>query len=105
VVGLKTLSGYTACLNKNESIRAYLKRHLDATIGTHNAIAKMVGMPQSTITRINRGLNSPSIDTAQKLIDFFQEQEESVAKKTRRLVNRDRAALSAAPALGEQGEQ
>jgi predicted transcriptional regulator len=57
---------------KRETINEYLRRRLSEVKGHHNRISIETGVPQATVSRIYLGKVSPTLDTAQPLLDWFE---------------------------------
>lgn len=50
----------------------YLRRRLAETVGQHNQIAQLTGVPQATVSRIHLGA-MPRLNNAQKLLAYFRQ--------------------------------
>lgn len=57
-------------MNK-ETTSQKLRRYLDASVGSHNRIAKESGVAQATLSRIYLNKGTTSLDTAEKLVAWF----------------------------------
>jgi predicted transcriptional regulator len=67
---------------KHETIREYIERRLDETVGQHSRIAKESGVPQSTVSRVYRREAKPELDNAQALIDWFAAYDRQMRRRT-----------------------
>lgn len=83
---------------KREPLYDYLRRRLGETAGMHNRIARESGVPQATVSRIYCGHGMPRLDTADRLLAWFEEQDRLAARVARRRVGRD---TDAAAPLGQ----
>ena len=90
---------------KKETINDYLIRRLTEFKGHHHRIAREAGIAQATVSRIFLGQASPSLKTAQPLLDWFEAHDsgKSAARvpNTRRRLQAGRANRSAPTALSQ----
>ena len=80
---------------KKEPINDYLRRRLSELTGHHNRIAKETGIAQATVSRIYMGRVSPTLDTAQPILDWIDEWDRSAVGGKARRRTRERATASA----------
>ncbi len=66
---------------KKEPIYDYLRRRLSELKGHHVRIARETGVPQTTVSRINQGLCSPTLASVQPLLDWFDRHDKGPAKR------------------------
>ena len=59
-------------MKTKETVAQYLLRRLDELEGQHNTIAKESGVAQSTVSRIYLRESSPTLNTAQRLLDWIE---------------------------------
>jgi predicted transcriptional regulator len=91
-------------MKKDEPIEAYLRRRLSELKGHHNRIARETGVPQSTLSRIYLGQSSPTLATAQPVLDWLKRFDRSagrVANAGRRIQARPASDAAASAALCE----
>jgi transcriptional regulator with XRE-family HTH domain len=67
-------------MKPKEPRHLYLRRRLAETTGLHLQISRETGVAQSTVSRIFRG-NVPRLDTADKLLDWFERFDRSSIRK------------------------
>lgn len=90
---------------KKETINDYLIRRLTELKGHHNRIARETGIAQATVSRIFLGQASPSLKTAQPLLDWLEKYDRAASAprvpNAGRRVQARRSNRATAAALGQ----
>ena len=68
---------------RKEPISDYIRRRLAELTGHHNRIAKETGIAQATVSRIYQGQVSPTLDTAQPILDWIEAHDRAAGKRKR----------------------